>query len=238
MERRAWYEGAREWVFDLRPTSIDEMALYPELKDRLTFYSEYGDFSHLLLHGGVGTGKTTAARILGAKHRFSFIEEDCAKNSSKQKVLSLARGTNLAMFGKRKLILLDEFHEIDVEHQRVLNKVMEDKSVDNIFVFCVNYMDKVADSICSRCFTLDFDIGVLDLETSRLILHPYVDMTKTAWIEELIRVTNIVSRKAGAKVTSDTFDKVISNETNLIEPRTFIRAVEEQHKMESFKNAS
>ena len=76
------------------------------------------------------------------------------------------------MFGKRKLILLDEFHEIDVQHQRVLNKVMEDKSVDNIFVFCVNYMDKVADSICSRCFTLNFDIGVLDLETSKLILLP------------------------------------------------------------------
>ena len=106
MERRAWYEGAKEWVFDLRPTSIDEMALYPALRDRLLFYQQSGDFSHILMHGGVGTGKTTAARILGMQHRFSFIEEDCAKNSSKQKVRSIARGTNTTMFGKRKIILL------------------------------------------------------------------------------------------------------------------------------------
>ena len=237
MERRAWYEGAREWVFDLRPDSIDEMALYPALRERLLYYTKFGDFSHLLLHGGVGTGKTTAARILGSQHRFAFIEEDCAKNSSKQKVQSIARGTNMTMFGKRKIILLDEFHEIEVPSQRVLNKVMEDKSIDNIFVFCVNYMDKVADSIRSRCFTLKFDVGIIDSEKHTLNLYPYVDMTKEDWVDELKRAANIVADKAGVVLPEQTLRRVISDEANLVDPRTFIRGVEEQFKIDEFNKA-
>ena len=237
MERRAWYEGANEWVFDLRPTSIAEMALYPALRARLLFYLQSGDFSHILMHGGVGTGKTTAARILGAQHRFSFVEVDCAKNSSRQKVQAIARGTNSTMFGKRKIILLDEFHEIEEPSQRVLNKVLEDRSVDNIFIFCVNYMERVADSICSRCFTLNFNVGIIDPESREFSLHSYVDMTKKDWIEELKRATNIVADKAGAVIPESTLTKVASNEINLVEPRTFIREVEEQYKMDEFNKA-
>lgn len=238
MERRAWYEGTNEWVFDLRPDSIEEMALYPALRERLEFYVQSGDFSHLLMHGGVGTGKTTAARILGAKHRFSFIEEDCAKDSSKRKVISVASGTKMTIFGKRQIVLLDEFHEIDEASQRVLNKVMEDRSVDNIFIFCANYMDRVADSICSRCFTLNFDIGTIDPNTSNLQLHPYVNMTKENWISELKRATNIAADKAGVVIPDSTLDKVVRIETNLIEPRTFVRAAEEQFKMDDFNKTS
>lgn len=234
MERRAWYEGAREWVFDLRPTLIEEMALYPALRDRLLFYEKSGDFSHVLMHGGVGTGKTTAARILGVQHRFSYVEEDCARNGTKQKIQSIVRGANSTVFGKRKIILLDEFHEIDESAQRVLNKVLEDRSIDNIFIFCVNNMDKVADSIRSRCFTLDFDVGVIDPKTREFIVHPYVDMTKNDWIEELKRATNMVADKAGVIIPSSAIDKVVLNEANLIEPRAFIRAVEEQFKIDQF----
>ena len=188
------------------------------------------------MHGGVGTGKTTAARILGAQHRFSYIEEDCGKNGSKQMIQSVARGTNLSMLGKRKIVLLDEFHEIDENLQRALNKVMEDRSVDNIFLFCVNYMDRVADSICSRCFTLNFDVGFIDPRTSELIFYPYVNLTKGDWINELKRATNIVAEKAGVVIPEETLDKVSRNERSLVEPRTFIRAVEEQFKMDEFNN--
>ena len=111
-------------------------------------------------------------------------------------------------------------------------------SVDNIFIFCANYMDRVADSICSRCFTLNFDIGTIDPNTSNLQLHPYVNMTKENWISELKRATNIAADKAGVVIPDSTLDKVVRIETNLIEPRTFVRAAEEQFKMDDFNKTS
>ena len=40
---------AIEWVFEYRPSSFDEMALYPLLRKRLEFYAHTGEFLLVIL---------------------------------------------------------------------------------------------------------------------------------------------------------------------------------------------
>ena len=222
------------WSFDFRPKSFDEMALYPLLRKRLEFYEKTGDFSHLILAGDTGVGKTTAARILGSLSSFSTIEEDCARDNTKARMLKIAKGTTAGtIFGTRRLIIMDEFHEIPLSAQKVFNKTMEDRNHNTLFIFCVNDIDKVADPIVSRCLTLNFDVGSIPKNKKTLAMKPYVDMTKEEWTDELFRITRVVANKAGLEVSDKQLNEVASNEFYLTDCRRFIRAVEELVKMEN-----
>ena len=227
------------WSFDYRPKSFDDMALYPLLRKRLEFYAKTGDFSHLILTGDTGVGKTTAARILGNLSSFSTIEEDCAKDNSKARMLRVAKGTTTGtLFGTKRLIIMDEFHEIPLSAQKIFNKTMEDNNYNTIFVFCVNDINKVADPIVSRCLTLNFDIGHIPKNKKHFVLNSYVDMTKKEWIEELLRITRIVAERAGNKLSNNHLNDIMirtytDNEFYLTDCRRFIRSVEEQIKMET-----
>ena len=237
-----WVRGnicmAIDWIFQHRPSTIDEMALYPALKKKLKFYEKSNDFSHLIFHGGVRTGKTSAARILGAHEDRTLMEIDCAQDNSKQMLQTLAKGTtSINLFGRDRLMLLDEFHEIPEASQRVLNKAMEDRSAHNTFIFCVNVIEKVADSIFSRCFQLGFDVGVLNPKKKyKLELFPFVNCTVGEWKDELKRAANIVADKAGVVIPNTTFETVLENDFNLTDARKFIRAVEEQLKEDEADN--
>lgn len=224
------------WSFDFRPNTFDDMALYPLLRKRLDFYAKTGDFSHLILAGDTGVGKTTAARILGNLSNFSTIEEDCARDNTKTRMLKLAKGTTTGtLFGTRRLIIMDEFHEIPLSAQKVFNKTMEDRNHNTLFIFCVNDIEKVADPIVSRCLTLNFDIGSIPKNKKTMTLKPYVDMSKDEWISELYRITRLVASRAGFEVTDKQLETIASNEFYLTDCRRFIRAVEEQIKMENIE---
>ena len=226
-----------DWVFKYRPKTFAEMALYPELRERLDFYGERGEFSHLILAGNPGVGKTTTARILGDLSDFTMMEEDCAAENTKAKMLMLVKGsTSVSLFGSKRIIIMDEFQEIPTPVQKVFNKIMEDGYERNIFIFCVNDINGVAQPIVSRCMTLHFDVGVIDPDTQTLKLFPWVDMSHSEWVEELKRIGRLVAKKDGKPVSEEQLDRIAKVELYLTDPRRFLRALEERIKMDERKH--
>jgi len=221
---------AIDWIYKYRPTSFDEMALYPLLRKRLLSYAKRGEFSHLLMVGDTGVGKTTAARILCGD---DAIEYDCTKTNSKGDMERIVKGTTtLTLWGKPRLIILDEFHRCREDAQSVFNKMMEDGGDRNTLVLCVNNIDAVAAPIVSRCSTLRFDVGVAHPKTGDFVIYPHVGLTKGEWIKELKRVGEIVAKKAGYSPTEEQLDIVASNVVYIVDTRRYVRELEEQIKMD------
>jgi DNA polymerase III delta prime subunit len=228
---------AIDWVYDYRPTSFDEMALYPLLRKRLEFYAHTQEFSHLLFVGDTGVGKTTAARILGGYSAFTTTEVNCAQNNSKADMLRISKSTtSVSMWGKNKLFIMDEFEKVSIPHQTIFNKTMEDDGKRNTFIFCVNDIDAVAPPIVSRCMTLRFDVGILNPKTNKLTIHDYAGIGKDEWIDELKRMGRITAKKDGKSPTDAQLDIVASNDLYIIDPRRYIRNLEEQIKMDEMNN--
>jgi len=222
---------AIDWNYKYRPTSFDDMALYPLLRKRLNYYAKSGDFSHLLMVGDTGVGKTTAARILCGD---DAMEHNCAKEDSKKDMQSIIKSTtSMTLWGNKRLIIMDEFHDVLVGNQTIFNKTLEDDAARNTFIFCVNNINAVAAPIVSRCLTLRFDVGVLT-DTNKLKLFGHTGITKAEWITELKRIGRIVAEKDGYSPTDEQLDIVANNDLYIADARRYIRALEEQIKMDAF----
>ena len=111
------------WVEKYRPRDITTCVLPTETKKIFIDFVNNKEIPNLLLCGTAGVGKTTAARILGDLTDFTTLEEDCAADSSKARMLSLIKGTtSVSLFGTRRIIIMDEFHEVPMPVQKVFNK--------------------------------------------------------------------------------------------------------------------
>lgn len=224
-----------DWIFRLRPQSIAELALYPQLRKHLEYYEDTGDFSHLILHGDTGTGKTTAARILGSVHNYDITEVDCARDSSKTAMLKLMNTTiSRTLFGTRRIILMDEFHDVAPDTQKIFNKQMEDRVDTNIFIFCVNDIDAVAPPIVSRCVHLRFDVCTLNPKTHKSMMLEHTGMTKYAWKDELKRTARAIAKKDNKTLSNKQLEECLSNEFYHTDVRKFLMSVEKQIKMDEW----
>lgn len=113
-----------------------------------------------LFAGGRGTGKTSMARILARAvdtNEEDIYEIDAASNRQVDDARSLREGVSTLPFSsKYKFYILDEVHMFTKDAWNTLLKTLEEPPEHVIFVLATTELEKVPDTVQSRCQVFNF----------------------------------------------------------------------------------
>ena len=149
------------WVEQYRPKTVDECILPKTLKTQLQSYVDKQDISNLILSGGPGVGKTTAARAMleqiGATYMFINGSEESGIDVLRTKIKNFA--STVSLEGGRKYIILDEADYLNAQStQPALRGFMEEFHNNCGFILTCNYKNRLIPPLHSRCSVVDFII--------------------------------------------------------------------------------
>jgi DNA polymerase III subunit gamma/tau len=144
-----------------RPTVWEEVIGQDHIVSVLSNSIKENTFSHAYLFtGSRGTGKTTLARIfakaLGTAPE-DIIEIDAASNRGVEDIDTLRAGVRVLPFSSRfKVYIIDEVHMLSNHAFNALLKTLEEPPAHVIFILATTELDKVPETILSRCQTFSF----------------------------------------------------------------------------------
>jgi DNA polymerase-3 subunit gamma/tau len=165
-----------------RPQSFAQLVGQEHVRAALTTAIASGQIGHAYLFSGPrGTGKTSTARILAkslncqkggprpdpcgqcascrgieAGNSLDVIEIDAASNTGVDNIRDLRSGVVLAPFSRYKVYIIDEVHMLSTQAFNALLKTLEEPPPQVVFVLATTEMQKVPETIISRCQTFAF----------------------------------------------------------------------------------
>lgn len=144
-----------------RPEDWKEVVGQEHVVEVLTNSIENNSFAHAYLFtGSRGTGKTSVARIfakaLGTNPE-DIIEIDAASNRGIDDIRALREAVRAFPFSSAfKVYIIDEVHMLTKESFNALLKTLEEPPAHVIFILATTELDKVPETILSRCQTFSF----------------------------------------------------------------------------------
>lgn len=167
-----------------RPKTFSEMVGQDHVKRVLLNAIREDKVSHAYIFSGPrGTGKTSCARILAKSlnclnpengepcnecencleidsgNFMDVIEMDAASNRGIDEIRKIRdRVSYLPAKGKFKVYIVDEFHMLTREAFNALLKTLEEPPPHVLFILATTNIEKVPDTILSRCQILDFKL--------------------------------------------------------------------------------
>ncbi len=144
-----------------RPHAFAEVLGQPEIVSVLEAAVKSGKIAHAYLFaGGRGTGKTSMARILArslSTDEQDVYEMDAASNRGIDEIRELRDGVaTLPFASKYKFYIIDEAHALTRDAWGALLKTLEEPPAHVIFVLATTELDRVPETITSRCQTFSF----------------------------------------------------------------------------------
>jgi len=144
-----------------RPMGFDDIRGDQEVVAVLRAAVVQGKVAHAYLFaGGRGTGKTSMARILARSLGTSeqdIYEMDAASNRGIDEIRELREGVATLPFeSKYKFYIIDEAHALTRDAWGALLKTLEEPPAHAIFVLATTELDRVPETILSRCQTFNF----------------------------------------------------------------------------------
>ena len=144
-----------------RPQSFEEVLGQDHIVSVLKNAVKAGRISHAYLFSGSrGTGKTSLARILAKEAGCSdvdLIEIDAASSRGIDEIRALREAVRFSpMQGKVKVYIIDEVHMLTKEAFNALLKTLEEPPAHAIFILATTELDKVPETIISRCQNFSF----------------------------------------------------------------------------------
>lgn len=134
-----------------RPDTLEGYIGNEDFKTSLQQWISTNDVPHLLLCGGAGTGKTTAAKLIVNNINCDYVYINCSDENGidtiRDKVKSFA---SAATFKPQKVVIMDEADFLTINAQAALRNVIETFSLTTRFIFTCNYVERIIDPIQSR----------------------------------------------------------------------------------------
>jgi replication factor C small subunit len=182
-----------------RPDTLEGYIGNDDFKSSLQQWIDSNDIPHLLLTGGAGTGKTTAAKLIINNINCDSLYINCSDENGidtiRDKVKSFA---SAASFKPQKVVIMDEADFLTINAQAALRNIIETYSLNTRFVFTCNYIERIIDPIQSRTVIFELTppsmqdvafkcVEILDLESIvytkadivRIVKQTYPDIRKT-----------------------------------------------------------
>lgn len=144
-----------------RPQSFAEVQGQEHITSVLEAAIKNKKIAHAYLFaGGRGTGKTSMARILAKALGTSeqdMYEMDAASNRGIDEIRQLREGVSTLPFGSAyKFYIIDEAHALTKDAWGALLKTLEEPPEHVIFVLATTELEKVPETIVSRCQVFNF----------------------------------------------------------------------------------
>lgn len=153
------------WVEKYRPHRIADCILPEAMKTTFSEFIAKGEIPNMLLCGGAGMGKTTAARALCEELGCDYI----VINGSLDRNIDVLRNdiTNFAstvsFAGKTKVVILDEADYLNPQStQPALRGFIEEFSKNCRFIFTCNYKNKIIPALHSRTTVIEYKLAKED----------------------------------------------------------------------------
>ena len=182
-----------------RPDTLEGYIGNDDFKSSLQQWIDANDIPHLVLTGGAGTGKTTAAKLIINNINCDSLYINCSDENGidtiRDKVKSFA---SAASFKPQKVVIMDEADFLTINAQAALRNIIETYSLNTRFVFTCNYIERIIDPIQSRTVVFELTppsmqdvafkcVEILDLEEItytkadlvRIVKQTYPDIRKT-----------------------------------------------------------
>jgi DNA polymerase-3 subunit gamma/tau len=159
-----------------RPKGFKDVLGQEHIVDALTGALKQGNIAHAYLFSGSrGTGKTSIARILANEVKCSpndLHEIDAASNRGIDDIRELREAVTVLPFeSPYKVYIIDEVHMLTKEAFNALLKTLEEPPTHVIFMLATTEIEKLPDTIVSRCQTFTFK------KPSQKILKKIVEAT-------------------------------------------------------------
>jgi DNA polymerase-3 subunit gamma/tau len=144
-----------------RPSRWSEVIGQDHIVDALKESIASKRVAHAYLFSGTrGTGKTTVARILAKELKTAdedISEIDAASNRGIDDIRALREHVAVVPFSSQyKVYIIDEVHMLSKDAWNALLKTLEEPPAHVVFILATTELNKVPDTIISRCQTFMF----------------------------------------------------------------------------------
>lgn len=144
-----------------RPEAFSDLVGQEHIVATLEGALKNGKIAHAyLFSGGRGTGKTTSARIIAhalGTTNSDIYEIDAASNRGIDNIRELRENVGTLPFDSEyKVYIIDEVHMLTKEAFNALLKTLEEPPKHVIFILATTELEKVPDTIVSRCQSFVF----------------------------------------------------------------------------------
>lgn len=148
------------WVEAYRPKTVEDCILPDRIKETFKQYISNKKIPNIMLTGGPGIGKTTAAIAMCEEIGMNYMKI----NSSDERGIGILRdkivvyASTMSLTGGPKVIILDEADYLTNVAQAALRGTIEDFSHNCTFILTCNFKSKLIDAIHSRMAIIDFNL--------------------------------------------------------------------------------